>query len=130
MVFRDDCPPDATLARVGEYIRNKSRLPTGYIGLNLGDGWSIVQFPRHTPNRREVWDDIKDSIVPKQHVAVKPNTMVAVTCEYRGHFYHGHGFARCNRKDEWNENTGYTIAEGRAKKDLLDTIMAAQKGGV
>jgi len=106
-----------------------SRAPVAYIGFNLGDGWSIVPFPTHahTPSRREVWADIENRIIPKQQVVVKPNMMVAVTCEYRGHFYYGYGFARCNRKDEWNEKTGYAIAHGRAVKNLLDNIMKGEK---
>jgi hypothetical protein len=82
------------------------------------------------PSRREVWADIKDGILPVDHVAIYPDTMVAVATWFEGRRYVGYGFARCNRKDEWNEKTGYAIAEGRAKKNLLDTIMAAQKGGV
>jgi len=105
---------------------------SGNTVITLDDRGLTIIYRAH-PTRREVWREIAP--LPIQEVFVKPNTMVAVTAEYQGHRYYGYGFAQLNRKpnketglrDEWNEKTGYAIAHGRAIKNLLDTIMAAQK---
>jgi hypothetical protein len=84
------------------------------------------------PTRREVWAEIKDRIDVCQNVARPPYTMVEVGTVYNGHLYSGFGFAKQNRygptADEWNEKEGFNHAYGRAKQNLLDTIMASLKG--
>ena len=84
------------------------------------------------PTRREVWKEIRNGIIPIQHVVREPFTVVCVTAWYGGHQYHGWGFSKQNRygptADEWDTEAGYNRAAGRAMKDLLDTIMAAVKG--
>jgi hypothetical protein len=97
-------------------------------------GTFVVEIPaRHgIPTRREVWAEIKDRIDVCQNVARPPYTMVEVGTVYNGHLYSGFSFAKQNRygptADEWNEKEGFNHAYGRAKQDLLDTIMAPLKG--
>ena len=97
-------------------------------------GTFVVEIPaRHgMPTRRQVWAEIKDRVDACHHIARPPYTMVGVAAMYRGDVYVGYGFAKQNRyaptADEWNETEGYNHAYGRAKQDLLDTIMASLKG--
>lgn len=112
-----------------------SYIPKGYTCLVNGPDMQLVRIPEEEPmipTRREVWAEIKDRIDVCQNVARPPYTMVEVGTVYNGHLYSGFGFAKQNRygptADEWNEKEGFNHAYGRAKQNLLDTIMASLKG--
>ena len=84
------------------------------------------------PTRREIWEKIAPRIKVCQHVARPPFTLVTVFVQWNHEPCWGYGFSKQNRygptADEWNEQEGFNHAFGRAKKDLLDTIMKALKG--
>ncbi len=79
------------------------------------------------PTRGDVWREIKSHIIPVDHIPCPPWTQVTVLSWFGGRQYHGYGFARCSKEDAWNEKIGYALANRRAEKNLLETIMAAQR---
>ena len=115
MIFRRDY--ETTAKRVGKPLERS---------IIIGEEEPMI------PTRREVWEAVEPTLLVRQKVERPPWMMVRVSGLYDNIVAAGYGFSKQNRygptADEWNEQEGFNHAFGRAKKDLLDTIMKTLKG--